>query len=1056
MSNVNYSKKLLVTLMSLLVCFASVAQTVSISGTVTDANNQPLIGATVVVAGTSIGATTDLKGAYKINVPNKDASIEVSYIGYQNQTIAVQNRPIVNVIMKEDSRTMDEVVVIGYGVQKKSHLTGSISKVDGSALVDMPVSDVAQALQGKIAGVVINNNTSEVGVTPEIRVRGFGSISAQSSPYVVVDGFPVADGLSSINPGDIASIEVLKDASSAAIYGSKAANGVILITTKSGSVNAPKYTVKLYTGMKYAYKLHDLMTDGEFYNMTEREAALGGKAPTSNYKLAAWLEQMNGATDWQQEALRDFTSIYSAQFSVSGGKKEVRYFVSANYTKDQGLMLQNQVEKMNVRSKVDFVLSKHVDAGINMSATYSQSDRPMKDFINFYRTPSSLPVRHNDFTSALTKYTGYARGNHFTSIWFPWANTAEPGSENWDNGNPVWQQGNLSTSAQNNPRTILDLTSRSNEQFQTIGNAYLKINIAKDFTFLTSNGFNYRMAPAFTYMMANAEKDGDASTATYKQSLMVDLLTENTLTYMKDVGGHSFNAMLGFTAQKTRRENLALSGTGFPTDKIKTLNAATVFNLLDSNGKMATGTFREPDEARMSYLARLNYAYENKYLVSLATRLDQSSRFASGHRDAWFPSVSVGWRLTEEKFMKKIDWINTLKIRASYGVTGNDGVDYTASENVYSPANYPFGEGQGSIVAGMANTSNVMSNPLLTWEQTNEWDFGADIGLFNNRLQVVFDYYYSTTKALLLKQAIPSFTGFTQAWNNIGKVRNSGIELGLDAGVMRKNNFNWNIALNLSTGKNKVLELGGERQLINYGERNEYYLTRVGDPITQYYGYKFIGVWNTPEEVAANPSMQGDAPGKARFADMDGSGDITPADMIPLGDPYPDFTWGLTSTMQWKNFDLTLLFQGVQGVTVMNGDGYYNETMRWNRAWTNNRWISPQYPGDGKTVTIEAGADNARLPLSDYYFDNASYATLRNATLGYSFSKKVLKKIHLSGLRLYASGNNLFYIWSKNARTINPESRMTSGDYSNPLVRGYQRGGYPITSTITFGIDLTF
>lgn len=1050
MSNVNYFKKLLVTLMSVLVCFASMAQTHSVSGTVTDANNQPLIGATVVVAGTSIGATTDLKGAYKINVPNKAASIEVSYIGYQNQTVAVQSRAVINVILKEDSRTMDEVVVIGYGVQQKSHLTGSISKIDGNSLVDMPVSDVTQALQGKISGVIIDNTTSEVGVAPEIRVRGLGSISADSGPLVVIDGFPVPGGLSMVNPGDIASIEVLKDAASAAIYGSRAANGVILITTKSGNITTPKYAVKFYSGLKYAYQLHDMMTGREYYDMKVNESSLGGVSPTSNDKFNAWLEGQIGNTDWQKKAIRDLANITSVQFSVNGGKKESRYFVSANYTKDEGIMIQNALQKVNFRAKVDMALSKYVSAGVNVSGTYQTSDRPATNFINFYRTPSALPVYHNDFTTALTKgYTGYARGNHFKEVRFPWANPNDP------YGNPSFETATLSNSAQNNPLSILERRFKGSESFQSVGSAYLKVDLAKGLSFLTSNGYNFKYAPSFTYNMANATSDDTPADATFRSTLYVDLLTENTLTYMKEYCGHSFNAMVGFTAQKTRNDVVALAGTGFPTDKVQTLNAATIFQLLNSSGGMATGTYREPNQTLVSYLARLNYAYKNKYLLSVATRLDQSSLFAKGNRNAWFPSVSLGWRLTEEDFMKNVTWIDALKVRGSFGVTGNNKISTYASTNVFSSANYSFGEGPGTIVPGIANTSRVMGNPRITWEQTDEFDFGLDMGLFNNRLQFTFDYYYSTTRALLLKQAAQSFIGFNQVWNNIGKVRNSGIEFSVESVNIRKNTFMWSTSLNMSSGKNKVLELGGEYQLINYGEVNEQYISRVGDPITQYYGYKQIGVWNTIEEVDKYPSMSGDGPGMARFADMNKDGVINAQDMIPLGSPYPDFTWGLTNNFMYRNFDLSILMQGSQGASVYNRDGEYLETQRMNRAWNKNRWISPAHPGDGMTPNVDMGQDT-RLAFSDYYIQDASYAVLRNATLGYSFSKNVLKKLHLGGLRVYVSGNNLFYIWSKDYKGVNPEARKIDGDYSNPLVSGYQVGGFPITSTITFGLDLTF
>ena len=485
--------------------------------------------------------------------------IEFSYVGYKKVEIKVGKQTEINVKMEPEAAALDEVVVVGYGVQKKSHLTGSIAKIDGDVLADRPVSDVTTALQGQIPGLTINNTTSEVGVTPSIRVRGTGSISADSSPLVIIDGYPVPDGLSTLNPSDIQSIEVLKDAASAAIYGSRAANGVIMITTKSGSSEKPRYSVKLYQGVKWAYQLHDLLTATEYLQWQEKEAAWGGPAVKTQDKLAAWIEQNIGSTDWQREGLRDVASVTNAQFSVQGGKRDIRYYSSAAWTRDQGIMLQNEVQKVTFRTKVDANLSKSVSFGVNVSANYQKSSRPRNNFIDFYRTPSFLPVYHNDWTTALTGYTGFARGSHFNNLFGPIGDPDEY-------GNPTFNTTGVSpfNSANNNPRSVMANTTRWSENFQGLANVYLTVDICKGLTFKTSNGVNVRYRPSYSYANKNATKDGTASEATFTSMLYVDLLSENTLNYNRTFGRHELDILAGYTAESTRDSPQTISTRSTP------------------------------------------------------------------------------------------------------------------------------------------------------------------------------------------------------------------------------------------------------------------------------------------------------------------------------------------------------------------------------------------------------------------------------------------------------------------------------------------------------------
>lgn len=1025
---------------------ALAAQNRTVRGVVTD-DEGPLIGASVMIKGTNSGTATDLDGRYSLQVPSSSTVLIFSCIGYVTEERSVGKSTDIDVRLKIDDNLLDDAVVVGYGTQSKSHLTGSISKVEGGGLIDIPVSDVAVALQGQVAGLTITNTTSEVGVLPSIRVRGTGSISADSSPLIIVDGYPVPDGLSTVNASDIRSIEILKDAASAAIYGSRAANGVIMISTKSGKADEPHYSVKVYQGMKYAYQLHDLLTATEYLKLQEYEESVGGPAAKAQDRAAAWVEQNIGATDWQREGLRDFAGITNAQFSVSGGRKTMRYYTSVSYTQDQGIMLQNQVNKLSMRTRFDVDLSPRVKFGYNISANYSRTERPRNNFIDFYRTPSFLPVEHNEWTTALTGYSGFARGSHFNNITTPTGPADEYGNPTWDKGSPF-------SSANNNPKSVMENTERWSESFGGLANAYLEVTLAKGLVFKSSNGFNLRYSPSYTYEKLNALKDDTPSSATFYSTLYSDLLSENTLNYNLTRARHKLDLLAGYTIEKTRVQRVALSGTGFPTDDIHTLNAATVFSLAASNNgnNAGTGTFRYPDKMLESVLSRATYSYADKYLLSASLRLDRSSLFTKGNRNAWFPSVSAGWRVSQEPWMQHIDWINTLKLRASYGVTGNNNVNYYSALEVLNGANYATGKGNGSLVSGTANTSTTLANSDITWEQTDEFNAGLDLSVLRSRITLGVDVYYSITRALLFEQPTQSFTGFTKYWNNIGRVRNSGVEIQLNTVNYNTKRFTWTTDLNFSLSRNMLLEIGGEREVITQGERNENYIARVGEPLIQYYGYKTEGVWNSTAEISANPHFATDQPGGLRIVDTNKDGVLTSEDRVALGNPYPDFTYGITNTFKMGKFDLSFLIQGVQGITVFNGDVYYNESHKYNTAYLKDRWVSETHPGNGKVPYGKTGTD---MLLTDYPLQDGSYVCLRNVVMGYTFNAKDLHN-KLGGLRVYLTGSNLAYLWSGDYKGVNPESRMTSGVYSSPMISGYQRGGFPVTSTLTLGVDVKF
>lgn len=1023
---------------------------VSVVGRVVDASGEPLIGVNILLQGTTTGTLTNIDGEFAMDVPSSSSVLVVSYIGYQTKELSAGNGNLGVITLDEVVQDIDEIVVVGYGVQKKSHLTGAVSKYSDENIGNQAVSRLDQALQGKIAGVSINNVSSEAGAAPQVRVRGMGSISASNEPLVVVDGYPMSDGLSFIDMNDVESIEVLKDAASAAIYGSRGANGVILITTKSGDIQKAKYSVKVYTGFKQAYKLHDLMDSHDYVRMLYNEEALGGASPTSSEK--AWLS-IDNHTDWQREALRNVANITNAQFSVSGGKKEAKYYISGSYTGDDGIMIHSRYDKVNVRAKVNATLSKNVEIGINISPSYTRRESPGTNFIDFYRTYSWLPVRHTEVTAALTGQPvgSYAHGRHFNNLEYTDIDgnvfTASP----WGTNN-------------NNPRCVIDNETRFTDDYRLNTSAYININICKGLVFRSQDGFYVQYRDNNIYHNANAKSDGDANYGLYTNRLYTDLLSENTLTYNATWGKHEFGAMAGFTANKTWSRTAGIKGTAFPTDYINTINAATDIVIEENDGTRRTYTMREA-EMLLSVLARVNYSYGGRYLASVSFRADGSSKFGPENQWGYFPSVSLGWRMSEEPWMKDVACINQLKFRGSWGVTGNNDIANYAAYDKLSAANYTFGV-SNTLTPGLANTSNVLGNRRISWEQTNEFDVGFDLSMFKTRLNLSVDYYYSITRSLLFQQPALAITGYTNYWNNIVKVRNQGVEIELNTYNIKTKKFEWQTQINLSTNSNRLLQLGdGSERLLSYGERNEVYVAQVGGPSIQYYGYRTDGVWTSQEEIdaflAGRPATdvflvgKTVVPGTLKVVDKDNNGIIDAYDRDVLGNPFPTLSWGMTNTFTFYGFDVSFMLQGVAGVTVLNGDAYYQETKKINKAYTTNRFISADHPGDGRTPTF-ANGNGMQWELTDYLLQNASYGALKDVTVGYRFNKKQLRPIRLNTLRLYFSGQNLLYVWGKSYKGINPESRYTSNQYSSPLVDGYQRGGFPIQRTFTVGLEIGF
>jgi TonB-linked SusC/RagA family outer membrane protein len=1053
-----------------------------VSGTVVDNKGVPIPGVTVTFEEKDIA--TDLDGKYTIEVKNSKSILRFSYLGFAPQIVVVGKNKEINITLLESKSDLDEVVVIGYGTQKRSNVTGSISKYKNEKLDEIAVSRLDQALQGKIAGVQVQNISSEAGADAQITVRGISSINAGASPLVVVDGQPIPDGLGTLNMADVASVEVLKDAASAAIYGSRGASGVILITTKSGKADKVKYSFKYSSGFKSAYEKYNLLSTSDYTELLYRERALRitdpaiqaealtnpnalnifyqGSATKSNNLIAAYIVEktmLNGrGYDYQSEVLRtaEFKNI---QFGATGGTKDLKYYISAGYQGDQGIMLKSNFQKLNFRTKFDIELSKKVKLNVNLNPSYTTKESPSENLTNFWRYPTWLPYKHNALTAAFVNQNAqwaniqpgnYAHPRHFIGLtytpvypdgsilYMPDGTTFTPA-----NGSP-------SNSAQNNPMASLLSHDINAKSYGLQGGTTLNVNLYPGLDFKTMNTLYMKYDTKLDWSNRNADGDGIVNRGVYSDNSYIDLLSENTLNYKKEFGNHSFDVLAGYTAQKTRNTISQTIGLDFPSDDVTTLNNALYID--------KSGTFNSKSQiGLLSYLGRVNYAYKNKYLFSVSYRTDGSSYFASGKKWGNFPAASIGWVANKEPFLSEVDWLNKLSFRTSYGVSGNNRILNYGFQNLLSSANYSFGPGTGTPATGQVGNIGINSNENITWESTYQTNFGVDLAVLNNRINLSLDIYNSVTDKLLLQQATMAFTGVPLSWNNIGSLDNKGFEIELGSTNVKSKDFKWSTASNLAHTKNKIKELGNEAYLLNYGERNEIYKSVVGGPLIQFFGYKTDGIWVSQEQINASgltsdlPSVF--KPGGLRLVDVDGNGIIDTNDRTIIGDPYPDFTWGVTNNLSYKSFDFSFTWQGVQGGELINGDPNYSETKSRSINYNENRWISPQNPGDGRTPYEEIGFN---WMLTDYVVEDASYFALREVNLGYTLSSSLAKKIGLSSLRLYTSGQNLYFHSASSYRGINPEGRSTSGPYASALVAGYQRGAFPIPRTIIFGIDINF
>jgi TonB-linked SusC/RagA family outer membrane protein len=997
------------------------SQNITVTGVVKGADGESLPSVSVTPEGATAGTATDMDGKYSIEVA-KNATLVFASMGLKTQLIPVDGRTEIDVVLNEDSEMLDDVVVIGYGTIKKSHLTGSVSKVKNEKLDQIPVARVDDALSGQISGVNIQQTNPAAGEAPTILVRGQGSISYESAPLIVLDGIVVgndADFLSSLDMNDVESVEVLKDASSGAIYGSRGANGIIMITTKKGVEGPTKFSYHGYVGFKRVPK-NDYLTTPAAWADFVRENNNGELTERMKY-----IEKMGTYTDWE-DVMMDGGMITSHAISAKGGTKNTKFQSSLSYMNDQGVLLTDNFEKLNFRINLTTKLRKRVTFGINLNPSHTQTRRFPIGVHDALRQNPWLPLYLDDENiQYVNRYRENGRwedarvGDYAMERMFD--------DYDLDAGMPDPNGSGTDISATSNQSALAKVLERDRQKAQTkvYANTFLKIKLADGLNFKQTLGGDYRFTKNTTWVGTKASRNGELDSESSRSSqVRWHVVSESTVNYNKEVGGHSVGVVAGFAYEKWSREQTNLESAGFTDDLIQTIPAAN----------LTGGSMLMYEEKLLSYLARANYAFNDRYLVSASIRTDGSSKFGPDSKYGWFPAVSAGWVITKEDFFKNSNVLSMLKLRASYGVTGNkNGIGEYDHLGLISPVGTGFGQ--------IGYNSTNIENPNLQWEKLVEFNPGIDASFYGGRITASLDYYTRTSESLLLDIPIPSVTGFETALVNKGAVKNEGVEFELMTRNIVNRNFTWSSSVIMSYNKNTLVDFGGANGLISIvdDKRPTEWIALEGNPISSFYGY--VVDKEIPLEFINDPFYPINAQSQDIYVrDLNGDGVIDPDDRTILGSPYPDLVWSFINNFKFKNFDASFMFQGSHGAEVRNISSQYIK----------NEFSSKQ---DYTADFPDAHLVRERIFTSDDIQD-ASYVALRNFNVGYSLPASSLSKLGIQRLRFYFSGQNLLYIMSKDYEGYNPEG-IDQGR-GNPLTYGYQRGPAPVYRTLSLGVNLDF
>lgn len=1032
LTNMRKCKLLLLT--GLLFCVQMVWAQVRVTGRVTDTDGIPLAGVTVTIKNTNTGTSTGADGNFSISAPAANSTLVFSNVGFQT-TERTASGGVLNVVLTRGETALSEVVVVGYGVRNRRDVTGSVGKVSSEQIRDIPIASVDQGLQGRVAGVQVTQNSGTPGGGITVRVRGTSSISASAQPLYVVDGIPLITGdlsqigyggqsvnaISDLNPADIESMEILKDASAAAIYGSRAANGVVLITTKRGKAQKTKISFNAYTGFQRAWKKPEYLNRNEYYELLKEamiDAGWVGASATQKEVNENWYtaNQLASApflndttinTDWIDEVLRT-APINNYELNVSGGDTKTKYYLSGSFFDQKGIVIGSRYRRWSGRLNLDHSASEKLSFGTNIQLSRALNNRIVSDntlygpFANSLAAAPNFPVRFNG---------NYTRPNFFYS------NPVAEGTENDDDAINLRTLGNVFAAYRIRPNIILNARAGA------------------DFFNLTEQRYTPNTYPG------NAAASTNGSATSGKRTNMRTFY-ELTGNWKFNIGeSHRFDFLVGTNTEKNETDITNVTGIGFPGERFRLVGSAATVN---------SGSNVQSSNALSSALTRLYYSFRNKLLIDVNFRADYSSRFAPGERQGSFPGVSAAYRLTDEKWFSGINWINELKLRAGYGVLGNQEFGNFSYLNAFGGSNY-------NDQAGIAPVQ--LGNNVLTWEKTTQTDLGIDLGLFQNRITLIADYYYKKTNDLLFIRPVPGQSGFVSYASNIGNIENKGFDFSLNTvNVTGKRNdgFRWTSSLNISVNRNKVLKLFEGRDIF-YGFGGNSLVLREGQPIGSFYGLEYDGVFSSLRDVPNARKAQGIVAGDANYRDQTGDSIITDADRVILGNAQPKFTGGFTNAISFKGFDLNAFLLFSYGNKIWNAAGQYQEGLFGGYNDDNqrknvlNRWRKEGDVTDVPRATFFVSDNRNNEANTGRFIEDGSFMRLKNLVLGYTLPRNLVDRINITNLRVYAQAQNLF-TWTK-YKGFDPESNFAGTSNTTIGVDFYT---FPQMRQITFGLNMTF
>ena len=987
-----------------------------LSGTVMDGDNVSLIGVNVLITETTRGTATDVDGKFEIQVTTGDV-LEFTYTGFLPQLITITNQKELNLTMVENTNQLDEVVIVGYGSRRKSDVTGAVSSVKAEELTAFPVLDAAQALQGRAAGVVVqSNNGGEPGAPINIKIRGNTSISANSSPLIVVDGFV---GGSMPQANDIQSMEVLKDASATAIYGSRGSNGVILVTTKKGKSG------KLRVELNSTYATQNTANRLDLLNATEF-TAYQNQIRTNN-GISTPYPQGEADTDWQDEIYRG-GNTQQHQLSFSGGTDKVNFYASGNYFDQTGIVVNSAFKRATFLTNIDAQATDKLKLGLNLFGS-----RGVKDGVSTQSTGSNGVGGGGDDVISL-------------AMRFAPDKPIQDKNGNFTTNDAIGDE-------VDNPFAVA--TERVDETISDNfrANVYANYDILKNLAFKTTLGFSNENQTRGLYIasslpVSGAGVNGRAIVTNIKRTT---LLSENYLTYTTEVGKGNLTLLAGASYQKNDTRGFGAAGTGFLSDNF------SYYALGSSTGALQPASAFSEVEIQ-SQFGRVNYDFDNKYLITATVRRDGASNFAANNKYAIFPSAALGWKVHNEEFLKDNETISSLKVRVSYGVTGNPSISPYQSLARFASL---YASRNGSTV--FAITPDQPANPDLKWESSYQTNFGIDFGFIENRFNLSFDYYNIDTKDLILgNNGIPEYFGFQndEILTNLGEINNRGFEISLNTQNVVKGDFRWSTDFNLTINKNEVVALINDADLFgdatpSYFSHDRSYVLRVGEEVGLFWGYDYTGVYQGGDAPAGSQPLTGGVAGDPLFADINADGEITEADRTIIGNPNPDFTFGFTNTLSYKNFDLNIFFQGSQGGDIFNltdvqlNNGDANTT----RDYYNNAWTTSNTGADQPRV-----GNNSNREISSRFVEDGSYVRLKNIALGYNLPSEMIEKFGIGNLRVSISAQNLitFTKYSGLDPEVNYFGSAGDNNTSSNTVQGFDFGNYPTVRSVNFSLNVKF